>query len=113
MRNKLDNSHFVITTDEATYANFQGRRQNFQKGVVSEAICLRIVPEKHIILAMILVKGNVLQSSVSQPISDIGNLITPALSIDEICCSVSQLSNGNRRFMRILVQKRNLHLTMT
>ena len=68
---------------------------------MSEAICdhivhvvviLRIVPE-HIILTMILVKRNVLQLSVSQPISDIGNLITPALSIDEICCSLSQLSS--------------------
>ena len=35
---------------------------------------------------------------VSQPISDIiGNLIAPpAMCIDEICCSVSQLSNGDR-----------------
>ena len=33
--------------------------------------------------------------SVSQPISDIGNLITPAMSIDEICCSVSQHFNGD------------------
>ena len=73
---------------------------------MSEAICdhivhvvviLRIVTEKHIILSMILGKGTVLQTlSISQPISDIGNLITPAMSIDEICCSVSQLSNGDR-----------------
>ena len=73
---------------------------------MSEAICdhivhivviFRIVTEKHIILAMILMKGNVLQTlSASQPISDIGNLITPAMSIDEICCSVSQLCNGDR-----------------
>ena len=34
--------------------------------------------------------------SVSQPISDIGNLITPAMSIDVICCSASQHSNGDR-----------------
>ena len=34
--------------------------------------------------------------SVSQPISDICNLITLAMSIDEICSSVSQLSNGDR-----------------
>ena len=33
--------------------------------------------------------------SVSQPISDIGNVITPAMSIDEICYSLSQLSNGD------------------
>ena len=48
---------------------------------MSEAICdhivhvvviLRIVTEKHIILAMILVKGNVQQTlSISQPIGDI------------------------------------------
>ena len=74
---------------------------------MSEAICdhivhtvvtLRIVTEKHIILAMILVKGNVLTTTLSvfQPISDIGNLITPAMSVDKICCSVSQLSNGDR-----------------
>ena len=60
-------------------------------------VIFRIMTEKHIILAMILMKGNVLQTlSASQPISDIGNLITPAMSIDEICCSVSQLSNGDR-----------------
>ena len=51
---------------------------------MSEAICdhivhvvviLRIVTEKHIILSMIQVKGNVLQTlCISQPISDIGNL---------------------------------------
>ena len=34
--------------------------------------------------------------SIFQPISDIGYLITPAMAIDEICCSVSQLSNGDR-----------------
>ena len=48
---------------------------------------------------MIPVKGNVLQlhlASVFQPISDIGKFITPAMSIDEICRSVSQLSNGDR-----------------
>ena len=26
----------------------------------------------------------------------LGNLITPAMSIDDICCSVSRLSNGDR-----------------
>ena len=46
--------------------------------------------------------------SVSQPISDISNLITQAMSIDEICFSVSQLSNGDRS-AGDSVQKRNDH----
>ena len=49
---------------------FRGVGRTFKRGVMSEAFCdyivhvvviLRIVTEKHIILAMMLLKGNVLQ----------------------------------------------------
>ena len=82
--------------------------------IVHVVVTLRIVTEKHINSGHDSGEGEcaTVILSVSQPISDIGNLLTQAMSIDEICFSVSQLSNGDRS-AGDSVQKRNHHIIMT
>ena len=80
----------------------RGVGRTFKRGIMSEAIYDHIV---HVVDILTETHNSghdtgegeftTITLSVS-PISDIGNLITPAMSIDEICCSVSRLSNGDR-----------------